>query len=73
MEDAAMAALEAYPWPGNVRELQNVLERACALAEDQTITRQDLPDTVLVPVAAAPGPLPSGRDPSGLMPGRTCG
>src|SRR5580765_288336 len=65
MEDAAMAALEAYPWPGNVRELQNVLERACALAEDQTITRQDLPDTVLVPVAAAPAPLPSGRDPSG--------
>jgi transcriptional regulator with PAS, ATPase and Fis domain len=32
IEDAAMAALEAYPWPGNVRELQNVLEarvRAC--------------------------------------------
>ena len=44
IEDAAMAALEAYPWPGNVRELQNVLERACALAEDKTITRQDLPD-----------------------------
>jgi len=65
IEDAAMAALEAYPWPGNVRELQNVLERACALAEDKTITRRDLPDSVLIPVVAAPGPLPSGPDLSG--------
>ena len=32
IDDAAMAALEAYRWPGNVRELQNVVERACALA-----------------------------------------
>jgi transcriptional regulator with PAS, ATPase and Fis domain len=65
IEDAAMAVLEAYPWPGNVRELQNVIERACALAEDKTITRRDLPDNVLIPVAAAPGPLPSGPDLSG--------
>ena len=40
----AMAALEAYRWPGNVRELQNVVERACALAEGDTITLEDLPD-----------------------------
>ena len=46
-DDAAMAALEAYPWPGNVRELQNIVERACALAESDTITRRDLPDHVL--------------------------
>jgi len=65
IEDTAMAALEAYPWPGNVRELQNVLERACALAEDETITRRDLPDSVLVPMAARPGPLPGGPDLSG--------
>ena len=38
-----MTALEAYAWPGNVRELQNVVERACALAEGDTITRRDLP------------------------------
>jgi DNA-binding NtrC family response regulator len=45
-EDAAMAALEGYAWPGNVRELQNVVERACALAEGDTVTVRDLPDHV---------------------------
>jgi transcriptional regulator with PAS, ATPase and Fis domain len=43
---AAMAALEAYRWPGNVRELQNVIERACALAESGAILRDDLPEHV---------------------------
>jgi DNA-binding NtrC family response regulator len=46
-DDEAMAALEAYAWPGNVRELQNVIERACALAEGDTVTRRDLPEHVL--------------------------
>jgi transcriptional regulator with PAS, ATPase and Fis domain len=45
--DDAMAALEVYRWPGNVRELQNVIERACALADAETITVADLPDHVL--------------------------
>jgi transcriptional regulator with PAS, ATPase and Fis domain len=49
IDDAAMAALEAYRWPGNVRELQNIVERACALAESDTVTRRDLPDHVLAP------------------------
>jgi len=43
----AMATLERYRWPGNVRELQNVVERACALAEGEHITVRDLPDYVL--------------------------
>jgi len=56
----AMAALEAYRWPGNVRELQNVIERACALADGGTILKADLPDHVLgvggpVAVGAAAG------------------
>jgi DNA-binding NtrC family response regulator len=42
----AMAALEAYRWPGNVRELQNVIERACALADSDTIMPGDLPEHV---------------------------
>ena len=42
-----MAALERYRWPGNVRELQNVIERACALADGETICKRDLPDHVL--------------------------
>ena len=33
---AALAALERYPWPGNVRELENAVQRAIALAGDQT-------------------------------------
>ncbi|HEX9125366.1 MAG TPA: sigma-54 dependent transcriptional regulator [Methylomirabilota bacterium] len=57
--DDAMAALERYRWPGNVRELQNVVERACALADGDTVTRRDLPDHVLgvgavMPLASAP-------------------
>jgi DNA-binding NtrC family response regulator len=43
----ALAALEAYRWPGNVRELQNVIERGCALADGDTITRADLPEHLL--------------------------
>jgi two-component system, NtrC family, response regulator HydG len=42
-EPEAMLALATYPWPGNVRELQNVIERACALAEGETIALADLP------------------------------
>jgi DNA-binding NtrC family response regulator len=52
-DDAALAALEAYAWPGNVRELQNVVERACALAEGDMITRRDLPEHVLAGGGAA--------------------
>jgi DNA-binding NtrC family response regulator len=55
-DDAATTALEAYAWPGNVRELQNVVERACALAEGNTITRRDLPDHVLGDGARATTP-----------------
>jgi two-component system, NtrC family, response regulator HydG len=45
-DEPAMALLEAYRWPGNVRELQNVIERACALADGDTITPADLPEHV---------------------------
>jgi DNA-binding NtrC family response regulator len=55
--DDAMAALERYRWPGNVRELQNVVERACALADGDTVTRRDLPDHVLGVSTAMPTAL----------------
>jgi DNA-binding NtrC family response regulator len=47
IDDEAMGVLEAYRWPGNVRELQNIVERACALADGDVVTRRDLPDHVL--------------------------
>jgi DNA-binding NtrC family response regulator len=60
----ALAALESYAWPGNVRELQNVVERACALAEGDTITVHDLSQHVVRGgrrEALTAGPLPAGE------------
>ena len=59
IDESAMEALEAYAWPGNVRELQNIIERACALTDGQTIGRRDLPEHLLGPVAARPAASPS--------------
>jgi transcriptional regulator with PAS, ATPase and Fis domain len=52
LDDDALAALRAYRWPGNVRELQNVIERACALADGDRLRIGDLPDYVLGGAAA---------------------
>ena len=45
-DDEVVKTLDAYPWPGNVRELQNVIERACALADGPVVRKRDLPDYV---------------------------
>jgi two-component system response regulator PilR (NtrC family) len=52
----ALAALEAYQFPGNVRELENILERAMAMCEGDTIEADDLmlPQRTAVPAADAP-------------------
>ncbi len=42
----AEQALVSYEWPGNVRELENVIHRACILAEGDCITLEDLPEEV---------------------------
>ncbi|MBI4609268.1 MAG: sigma-54-dependent Fis family transcriptional regulator [Candidatus Rokubacteria bacterium] len=57
----ALQALEAYAWPGNVRELQNVIERACALADGDAVTVRDLPEHVrsAQPVSRATTPAPA--------------
>ena len=38
LDEAAYAALRAYPWPGNIRELGNVLERVTLLEDSPIIT-----------------------------------
>ena len=68
IEPDAVACLEAHAWPGNVRELQNVIERACALADGPMIRVRDLPDHVRGrgrPAPAVPGkdlPLAQARE-----------
>ena len=39
-----------YDWPGNVRELRNVIERALILEDNETITTEYLPGSLLGPV-----------------------
>jgi two-component system response regulator AtoC len=42
LSPAAMRVLLDHHWPGNVRELQNVVERACALADGNRIDSADI-------------------------------
>jgi two-component system response regulator PilR (NtrC family) len=42
LSPSALTALQRYPFPGNVRELENILERALALYEGNTIESNDL-------------------------------
>ena len=42
LSTSAERALETYAWPGNVRELENVVERAVALEESDTVQAESL-------------------------------
>jgi len=46
----AMRWIRAYHWPGNVRELANMLERAVALTEHDTILLEDLAQATQLPI-----------------------
>jgi DNA-binding NtrC family response regulator len=50
----AAARLLAYDWPGNVRELQSAIERAVALTTHDELGPGDLPENVIIQVAAPP-------------------
>ncbi len=47
IDPLAEEILIAHAWPGNVRELENVINRACILAEDDRIGVADLPSTII--------------------------
>jgi DNA-binding NtrC family response regulator len=53
ISDEAMRWLVARAWPGNVRELANVVERAVALGEHDTIVLDDVRDQAPVDPAAS--------------------
>jgi DNA-binding NtrC family response regulator len=46
----------AYRWPGNVRELRNVLESMVVLAESESLTEADVPETIMRSVSDLPRP-----------------
>ncbi|MEZ5313885.1 MAG: sigma 54-interacting transcriptional regulator [Thermoanaerobaculia bacterium] len=42
LSEESAGRLQKYAWPGNVRELQNVIERACVLADSAIVEVSDL-------------------------------
>lgn len=43
IDEAAMEKMVNYHWRGNIRELENVIERMIILAQDNIITKKNLP------------------------------
>lgn len=48
VSEEALHLLHHYNWPGNVRELENVIRRAVALTEHESIGVADLPATIVM-------------------------
>jgi len=46
LDEKTKQLLTAHDWPGNVRELRNVIERAVVIADEGSITPQDLTERV---------------------------
>jgi transcriptional regulator with GAF, ATPase, and Fis domain len=47
IEPMALQAMQNnYNWPGNVRELQNIMERASVMCDGDTITMEQLPESM---------------------------
>ena len=65
----AARRLQDYRYPGNVRELENVLEHAVALADDETIHEEHLPDYVL---KVGNGTSPSASPINGVVAAEAC-
>jgi two-component system response regulator AtoC len=64
LEPEVEQVLTRYRWPGNVRELENVITRACILAEGSSITLDELPAEMTRALPRAPLSAPG----SGTLP-----
>ncbi|MEO8491018.1 sigma-54-dependent Fis family transcriptional regulator [Pseudomonas sp.] len=53
-----LALFEQHPWPGNLRQVSSVLQVALAMAEEQPIRPEHLPDDFFVDLHVPP-PLPA--------------
>ncbi|MNJ55506.1 Acetoin catabolism regulatory protein [compost metagenome] len=51
-----MALFQCHPWPGNLRQLSSVLQVALALADDQPIRMEHLPEEFFDDVQPTPAP-----------------
>lgn len=47
ISDQALDCFDQHSWPGNVRELEHVVERACVLCQDSTLSLENLPKEIL--------------------------
>ncbi len=54
LDPEAEEILLRYDWPGNVRELENVVNRACILAEGGRISVEDLPSELVKAASSSP-------------------
>ena len=46
LDEDAILAITQYSWPGNVRELKNLIERLVIMSPGNTITRNQLPQSI---------------------------
>lgn len=53
--DKVLRGFDEYDWPGNVRELENLLERACVLADDGILNHTLFPSDLLNGFQASAG------------------
>ena len=53
MDSAALETLRSYNWPGNVRELRNSVSRMISFAENDTLTIEDIPEKIRLPITKA--------------------
>ncbi|MBS0555008.1 MAG: sigma-54-dependent Fis family transcriptional regulator, partial [Proteobacteria bacterium] len=65
LDDALLAALEAYAWPGNVRELRNVIESMVLMSEGEDLGIEALPPELAME-RTVPAPAPA--QPVGAVP-----